>query len=289
MRLLIPLTFALLMPLPLAAQDDDTIIVTGEAEPVTVRAVTRQARDIAVQQGNVYDVPLARFEDRLCPGVSGLTPDMAGLLIDRVRANARMLDVRVQDDGCAPNFVIVFTPDGGALMRRLMDENPENFQYLDQGKKDDILEPGPVHVWTSVEPRVFNGMPITQVRDLTRPPVMAVHAAHTRIYTTTRRDITAVMIAFDNDAVRNFSVGQLADYATMRGLAQTRAAEGMAIDSILSLFESNDAPPQRLTNFDLAYLNALYADLPNMPAMTKLANVDDELRELTRVGSESGE
>ena len=79
MRLLIPLTFALLMPLPLAAQDDDTIIVTGEAEPVTVRAVTRQARDIAVQQGNVYDVPLARFEDRLCPGVTGLTPDMAAL------------------------------------------------------------------------------------------------------------------------------------------------------------------------------------------------------------------
>jgi len=289
MRLLAPLILALLVPLPLAAQDDDTIVVTGEAEPVTVRAVHRQARDIAVQQGNVYDVPLARFEDRLCPGVTGLTPDIAGLIIDRVRANAQMLGVRVQGDGCAANFVIVFTPDGEALMRRLMVENPQNFQYLDQGKKDDILEPGPVHVWTSVEPRTLTGMPIAQVRDLTRPPTMGVHAAHTRIYTTTRRDITAVMIAFDNEAVRNLSVGQLADYATMRGLAQTRPVEGMAIDSILSLFGGTDTPPQRLTNFDLAYLNALYADLPNLPAAMKLGNVGDELRELTRVGSESGD
>jgi len=273
---------------PAAAENDDTIIVTGQGEPVTIRAIERQARDIAVRQGNVYDVPLARFEDRLCPGVTGLTPDVAALIIDRVRANARMLDVRVQDDGCAPNFVIVFTPDGAALMRRLMDENPQNFQYLDQGKKDDILEPGPVHVWTSVEPRTLTGMPIAQVRDLTRPPTMSVHAAHTRIYTTTRRDITAVMIAFDNDAVRDLSVGQLADYATMRGLAQTRPVAGMAVDSILSLFDS-DAPPQRFTNFDLAYLRALYADLPNLPAVVKLGNVGQELRELTRIGSESGE
>jgi len=289
---------AALFAVPLTAQDsapraaagnDDTIIVTGQGEPVTIRAIERQARDIAVRQGNVFDVPLARFEDRLCPGVSGLTPEIAGLIIDRVRANARMLDVRVQDDGCAPNFVIVFTPDGGELMRRLMEQNPQNFQYLDQGKKDDILEPGPVHVWTSVEPRTLTGMPIAQVRDLTRPPTMAVHAAHSRIYTTTRRDITSIMIAFDHAAVRDLSIGQLADYATMRGLAQTRPVAGMAVDSILSLFEGTDAPPQRFTNFDIAYLRALYADLPNLPAANKLGNVSHELRELTRVGSESAE
>lgn len=289
MRSFASLALAILAPLalamPAAAQDGDTIIVTGQGEPVTIRAIERQARDIAVRQGDLYDVPLARFEDRLCPGVMGLTQEVAALIIDRVRANARELGVRVQDDGCSANFVIVFTPDGGAMMRRLMDENPANFQYLNQGQKDDILEPGPVHVWTSVEPRTLTGMPIAQVRDLTRPPSMGVHAAHTRIYTTTRRDITSVMIAFDTEAVRNLSVGQLADYATMRGLAQTRPAGGLAIDSILSLFAGADAPPQRLTNFDVAYLRALYADMPNLPAVMKLGNVGEELRELTRVGS----
>lgn len=277
--------FALLAA-PLAGQNDQ-IIVTGQGEQVSIRAVERQARDIAMRQGNLYDVPLARFEDRLCPGVTGLTAEMAALIIDRVRANARELGVRVQDDGCAANFVIVFTPDGEALLRGLMEANPQNFQFLDQSDKDDMLEPGPVHVWTSVEPRTLTGMPIAQVRDLTNPPRMAVHAAHTRIYTTTRRDITAIMIAFDNDAVRHLSVGQLADYATMRGLAQTRPVPGMAIDSILSLFEGGDAPPTRLTNFDAAYLRALYADQPNLPAIMKLGNVGEELRELTQVGSES--
>ncbi len=274
---------------PLAAQeppDADTIIITGQGERVPVQAIQRQARDIAVRQGDLRDVPLARFEDRLCPGVTGLTPDVAALIIDRVRANARMLDIRVQDDGCNANFVIAFVPDGEALLRRLMEESPENFQYLNSGQKRDMLEPGPVHVWTSVEQRSLTGMPIAQVRDLTRPPVTGAHAAHSRIYTATRRDITSVMITFDTGAVRDMTVGQLADHATMRGLAQTRPAGSLEIDSILALFGAGDAPPQRLTDFDMAYLRALYADIANLPAIAKLGNVGDEMRRLAEVEGE---
>lgn len=289
--------FAGLFAVPLAAQDaappaaenGDTIIVTGQGERVTVAQTQRQARDIAVRQGNVFEVPLARFEDRLCPGVIGLTAEMAAMMIDRVRANARMLDVRVQDDGCQANFILVFTEDGGTMLRQLMDNNPSYFQYLSQGQKNDILEPGPVHVWTSVEPRTLTGMPIQQVRDMTRPPVVNMVGVNSLIATSTRRDITAVMVTFDTAAVRDLSVGQLADYATMRGLAQTRPAGGLAIDSILSLFEATDTPPNRLTDFDVAYLRALYAGNANLPAAMKLSSVGSTLRGMTQVGSETGE
>jgi len=294
-RLLLMLA-AVILPAGLAAQDqpeapppdDDTIIVTGRGERVSSGAVQRQARDIAIRQGNIRETPLARFEDRLCPGVTGLTPDVAAMIIDRVRANARMLDIRVQEDGCAANFLISFTPDGEAMLRRLMEERPSWFQYLGAGQKRDMLEPGPVHVWANVEPRTLTGMPIGQVRDLTRPPVSRSHAAHSLIYTATRRDITSVVIAFDSGAVGDLTVGQLADYATMRGLAQTRADGALAIDSILAMFTGLDTPPQSLTDFDLAYLRALYADSANLPAIAKLGNVADELRAIAGDGAGVG-
>jgi len=261
---------------------DTTIIVTGQNQPVSIRQIRRQARDIMVRTGNIYESPLARFEDRLCPGIVGLEPDFAALMIDRVRTNAALLDIRLMPDGCDANFIIAFVDDGEAMLRRMMEESPQYFQYLDSGEKHEILQPGPAHVWANVEPRTLTGMPIAQVRNLVNPPRMHIHAAHSRIYTPNRNDITSVMITFDTDAVRGLNLGQLADYATMRGLAQTRPSGDMAIDSILSLFahppdDPNWAPPQRLTEFDRAYLRSLYAGPANLPASRKMSNVDDEM------------
>jgi len=177
------------------AEDERAIVVTGTVGEISVAQVQRQARDIAVNRGDVLDTPLARFEDRLCPGVVGLEDDFAFALNARIRVNADALGIRLLGDDCRPNFVVVFAEDGETLFRNLIDESPQYFRYLNSGEVADILEPGPVHVWTNVEPRTLTGMPIAQVRDLTAPPRMGVHAAHTRIYTTTRNDITSVMIA----------------------------------------------------------------------------------------------
>lgn len=283
---------ALSLPVPLAAQEatdsaptqsppqSRDIVVTGIPDGVTTGQVRRQARDIAQPAGSILEVPLARFEDRLCPGVIGLEDEYAFALNARIRANAEMLDIRLLDDDCRPNFVVIFSNDGEQFFRSLIDERPEYFRYLHSGEVSDILEPGPVHVWTNVEPRTLTGMPIAQVRDLTRPPTMGVWAAHTRIYTTTRNDITSVMIAFDRDAVSGMSLRQLADYATMRGLAQTRApSDGAAIDSILTLFDS-ETPPLSLTEFDQAYLRSLYEGMPNLPGIRKIGGTAREWREM---------
>ena len=273
------------LPVVAAAQDeaDSTggatgdIVVTGTQETVTVSQVQRQARDIAVVDGGVLEAPLARFEDRLCPGVVGLEEDFAFALNARIRVNAERLGIRLLDDDCRPNFVVVFTEDGEAVFRQLMEESPQYFRFLDTGQKNDILEPGPVHVWYNVEPRTLTGMPIAQVRNLAAPPSTGSFGAHTRIYTTTRRDIASVMITFDRDAVGGMSLRQLADYATMRGLAQTRAPRGTAMDSILSLFEG-ESPPVALTEFDEAYLRSLYDGMPNLPAYRKISGTARQLR-----------
>jgi hypothetical protein len=61
----------------------------------------------------MYDGPLARFEDRLCPGILGLKPEYAALMIDRIRQNAQTLDLWMAgDEGCTPNPIAAFVKDG---------------------------------------------------------------------------------------------------------------------------------------------------------------------------------
>jgi hypothetical protein len=67
----------------------------------------------------------------------------------------------------------------------------------------------------------------------------------------------------------------------MRALAFTRETSGEpAADTILSLFDGEGPEPERLTAFDLAYLESLYDGLPNMPAQSKLANVSEHMERL---------
>jgi hypothetical protein len=89
-----------------------------------------------------------------------------------------------------------------------------------------------------------------------------------------REDIHSALIIFDSAQVGDKTLLQLADYATMRGLAFTRETRGEAeAPTILSLFEGDGPKPERLTAFDLGYLGSLYDGISNMPAESKLRNV----------------
>ena len=209
----------------------------------------------------------------------GLRTEAAMAMIDRIRDNAWQLDVPLAEDGCSPNLLIVFSTDSLATMQNLVERNPYLFQFLDPDERRDLLQPGPVHVFSYDQVRTRDGMPIPEVRNLVSPPVSQQQMAHSILYTATRRDIASVTIVFDIDDVGGTSIGQLADYATMRGLAQTRPAAG-AMNSILSLFNPTGPYPEELTDFDRAYLRAVYSGIPNLPAAMKLGAVNRELDQL---------
>ena len=248
-------------------------------QDISPAQVHRQARAVAASE-DFFRVPLARFEDRLCPGIIGLQVNAAMLMIDRIRDNAHQLGIRIQDDGCEPNFVVIFSQDSLATMQSVVDRNPAIFQFVLPEARRRLLAPGPVHVFNSVELRTRDGMPMAMDRNLVNPPVSRQQMAHSLFYTTTRRDITSVTIVFDRDAVQGMSVGQLADYATMRGLAETQAPANATMNSILTLFSPDGPYPEGLTDFDRAYLRAVYDWVPNLPAAMKLGQVNRELRRL---------
>ncbi|MCL6252249.1 hypothetical protein M3P36_14485 [Altererythrobacter sp. KTW20L] len=201
-------------------------------------------------------------------------------MIDRIRDNARSLGIRLQEDGCAPNFIIAFVEDSQSAMQGLMDSNSGMFLYVQPEERRRLLAPGPVHIYTSVELRTRDGIPISMERTNAGPPVSQQAMAHSRIYTSTRRDIASVFVLYDRDTVRGMSLSQLADYATMRGLAQTEPAGDLTMNSILNLFNPTGPYPDELTDFDRAYLNSVYDWIPNLPAMAKIGNVNRELNRL---------
>ena len=64
------------------------------------------------------------------------------------------------------------------------------------------------------------------------------------------------MVLIDRSAALGKTIGQVADYAAMRTLAQTRVpADG---DTILTLFDPTEAAPRELTPFDRGFLLSLY-------------------------------
>jgi len=294
-RSLAPIVAACLaaLPAPALAQEQsetDDIVVTGRAEQPPAREVSRQAREIT-QGGDFLHAPLARFEDRLCPGIIGLKPEFASLMIDRIRYNAQQLDMWMGDDtGCSPNFIVAFVPDGKAELAQLQEKHHYLFTPMATADRKELMaEDGPVRVWTTTQMRSRDGMPIARRESLTDPPTVSMWSAHSKIYVPVREDITSVVVLFDLDDVKGKSLVQLADYATMRGLARTRPVdgEGRAMDTILSLFDTSASPPLELTAFDRAYLGSLYSSIANLPGAVKIGGINRHLR-LQAAAEEAG-
>jgi hypothetical protein len=260
------------------------IVVTGRAgDPPTQAEITRQARSITVP-GAIRHEPLPRFEgDRLCPGISGLRLEDAALMVDRIRATAEELGLRMtSDDGtCRPNFVVAFVDDGQETIRAIQKGRYWLFRDMPRHELRELLgEEGPVRVWTATTLRTRDGMPAGSSQWM----------ASSRIYLAMREDIVWVLVLFDREDARGKTLLQLADYATMRGLARTRPVEsdGQPMDTILALFDPGTAPPGEMTEFDRAYLGAIYDGLPNMPGITKVLGVNRQLRLQEREAQAAG-
>lgn len=267
---------------PAEPSDDQDILVTGERQhEVPARVVTRQARQIS-RMGNFHDEPLARLEDRACPGVIGLKQDAAETMVGMIRARAEMFGIPLaKESKCTPNIVVLFSADGRAELKEFQREHGYLADVLSVGELRELVEDeGPVRVWSIVETRMANGMPVPRRRDLVYPPVGRMWAAHSKITLSSRQDIAATLVVFDRDAAIGKSLAQLADYAVMRSFARTRDMEGDgALDTILGLFSEEGPEPPGLTAFDRAYLASLYDGVPNIPAAAKLLRVDDKLDE----------
>lgn len=265
---------------PATAQDapdnQGNIVVTGETEqPVDGREVRSQARAIT-PRGSTIGQPLARFQQPICPGVWGMAPESAQLIIDRIYYNAEQIGLELNEKaGCDANVIVAFVADPHEEFTGLRTDDHALVSGLSYWEQKRVSETeGPVLVWNAVSTRTRDG----QARS-GNPPVFD-STSISRTNSGTRRDLELSMVMIASDAIANLDGVAVADYVTMRTLARTNPPRSdAAYGTILALFDNPDGAPDRMSDFDMAYLRSLYAGRANVPASMALGGIDRLMEE----------
>lgn len=230
-------------PEPPAEEVDEVTVI---ARPLR-EAVQSFVEEVGVAQ---REQNLARWDRRICVGVANMTPRYAQAMVDQVSAVAMVVGLRAGEPGCRPNIMILADSNGDNLARALVAEDPQVFRP-DIGNTNlgqDALE----HFQSS-------GAPVRwwQVT-YTRTAQFGVTAS--RIRESHEEGLGHVIIILDTTRIGTVSFASLADYVSMVSLAQVDARlDAQGYDSVFNLFEPGADRTQRMTDWDLAYLRALYA------------------------------
>jgi hypothetical protein len=257
------------------------LIVPLIAFAASVAAFASVPATAKVYSGSDRDAPLARFQDPLCPGIIGVARDSAETMVGLIRRNAADLGLRLADpQTCEANLIVAVMDDPDAYLESLRKRKSWLFDFMGKAEREALFDtPGPARTWTRVSTFSRDGLPVYPSQSLTDPPLTTMEAAHSLIYVPTRRDIVSSMVLIDKRAVQGLSVGQVAAYATMRGLSGNQADKLEAPgETILDLF--GEGPRQAgLTRSDELFLQTLYSSMPNVPASITLSLADTRIAE----------
>lgn len=256
------------------------IVVTAKPDPEPkVREARAQARSITYAS-NIFDESLPVFQKQLCPGVTGLPVELAELIADRIRYNAERVGLRLANvEGCKVNLLVAFVMNGQKTLNDIAGDGRSMMANLTAAERRELLnDPGPVHAFIVWSLRTLDGMPVSWDPN-NQYAVVETHSAHSLITQASRKDIEMSVVLIDIPAIDGMSAVQIADYATMRGIAKTRPVSGDTnYGTILNLFDEDSLHPLELTNFDVAYLKAVYTRPPNIAAASKLGTVGGAMK-----------
>jgi hypothetical protein len=217
-------------------------------------------------------VGYARWIDPICVSVQDLPQDAGQYVVDRVSAVADELGVRLRGPGCRPNITILFSADGASIASYLVENQPRVFRpYGGVGETTQGLAALNVFATSDAAVRWWQvSLPVDRAGQIgiqtpniaglagTGQPVPSMRTANSRISNTVRDSMISAIIVVDATKLDAANWEQLADYIAMVSLAQINPdAKPAAYDTILNLFDSA-SPPAGLTDWDMAYLRALY-------------------------------
>jgi hypothetical protein len=206
---------------------------------------------------------IGRWRESLCPRVVGLSDSQNAFIRNRLfEVEAKVRNRKAQPDRkCKPNVFVIASDDADGVLERWQEQDSSMFLWK---TREDLLhsdQAGPVRVWhNAVELRSDDGPWVYQ-------NVGPAHAAKqgrlkdSRISESAKEAITAVVVLLDAKKMGKVTLAQTADYLAMVSLSQIDLKADLgATNTILKLFD--DAPtgaaPAALTEWDYAFLNALY-------------------------------
>ena len=238
---------------------------------------------------------LARWNEPICPFVDGLLEEQGKFVMARLAAIAASAGARVGAENCRPNFYVVATPEPDQFLKRWYARDPKMFNHL-HGRaplKSFLTTPRPVRVWYNRDFASGDGLPAMdqplQLAGGTGPgtgatataentyPVIALHTpGGTRLAWDGVQNLSLVIAVIDITRIKNLSVGQIADYVGMVGLAEVHMDAQVRAPSILQLFNAAaDSSPHSLSSWDEAFLKSVYDT--NQRSVVQLQNIEEHM------------
>lgn len=284
----------------LAAAQEPTapdIVVVGER-------LEEVSRSFAAEIGapSMREDQLARWDQEVCVGASGLAPEQSRVVIDQISARAGEVGLRLGEPNCRANVMVIFTADSDTVAQTLVSERRDLMGYYTHdgvstggraGLEAFANTPRAVRWWqvarnVTVDGRVLdnpNTTPAASGEEAARAAqamasgqtpsgigalngAQGVRSRGSRLYRETRQDLNYIVIIVDTQRIAEFPTSAVLDYVAMVALAQVNpSAEPNMVSSILNLFTAPvDDTPMGMTDWDLAYLRGLYRaarDAPN--------------------------
>ncbi len=256
---------ALLIAAPAAAQDaparpaPEIIVRPPPSEAERHKQLREFTREVI--RPPRMNQPVAKFAFPVCVTVLGLTLEDTAVIAERIRENAEALGVGVdRAPDCAPTVRVAFmAPAAGPAEGWLSSESPQLAHLAGYQRERVLGETGPVRAWHKVAVRDALGNAFRpQLGDQQRFPTYTEIQPLSTSDPLVTTEITGAAVLISREAANGFTLGQLADYATLRALLGTGPVEGDApAPTILTLF-ADPAPPAGLTDFDKALVRELY-------------------------------
>lgn len=264
-RIIAGYAVALAMTCPASAQvppqdaaptELETVVVEGRLLSETVERFVDDVVAPPVGRGP------ARWDRKVCVGVLNLRREPAQVLVDQVSRIALELGLEPGDPGCRPDIFIIASSDGQALARAMVERRPRTFRpnYAGAARSAGALDrfqtsTSPVRWWHISMPMTESGDPAVRLPGQ-RPPFIQEDAS--RLTTRIQNDLIGALVIVDLEKMNGVNFQQLGDYIGMVAMAQIDPeAETAAYDTVLNLFDA-PAAVEGLTDWDRAYLSALY-------------------------------
>lgn len=220
------------------------------------------------------DESLLRWDSPVCPLVAGLTREQGEFVLGRLSEIAHAATAPLAGQNCAANLYVIVArnPNGFLRLWWRHDRRLFNTNHGVAAVKRFIETDRPVRVWYNempVDPDAGSAIATMLAQSVgigvgagpaEYPINMNPGIVGSRLTYTAVRAIASAIVVIDAQKVANLNFGQLADYVSLRSLAEISPDRDVGeAPTILRLFsEQQGSPPQGLTAWDQALLHAVY-------------------------------
>jgi hypothetical protein len=247
----------------LAAATFASAVPAMAAQPASGRSDSRLQAYLDSVPASTPDGRMLRFETPVCPMAYGLPDKLNSEITSRMRTVAAAAGAQMLPAGCKANLLLFVPRDRKQLLAKLRQGRPEIFGRMADLEIGALASSAdPAVTWQIVKQRGADGRELPGAWREGQPVVQEA-VTNSRLIPTAHNVLDMSVIVIDARSAVGMTPTELADYAVMRGLAQTRepASPAPGVTTILTLFrdkERGTPAALSLTAIDLAYLKSLY-------------------------------